>query len=565
MIGKEKIHISVVVIGHVNFGKSTTIGHLIYKLGGINKHVVDGFEKEATEINKRSFKYAWVLDKLKAERQRSTLNIHGGIKGPSSAFMNRGVRLLCVDNFHKKHYCVVVASHYMLTRKEKIHISVVVIGHVDSSKSTTTGHLIYKLGGIDKRVVEHFKKEATEIKKRSFKYAWVLDKLKAERECSTLTLKTGKEKIHIRVVVVRHVDSSKSTTTGHLIYKLGGKEKIHISVVVIGHVDSTKSTTTGHLIYKWGGIDKRAVEHFEKEATKMLKRSYKYAWVSDKQKAEHECSTLTLNVNAQCSTSMFYASTGFLVVYQSNKTKLNEYINGKEKIHISVVVIRHVDSSKSTTTGHLIYKLGGIDKRVVNHFEKEATEMKKRSFKYAWVLDKLKSLEVDSRKSKTIGHLIYKLGGTDKRVVEHFEKEATEMKKRSFKYAWVLDKLKADTGKEKIHIYVVVIGHVDSNKSTTTGHLIYKLGGINKRVVEHFEKEATEMKKRSFKYAWVLDKLNAERECSTLTLNVNAQCSTSTFYVKFLQHICVLEGPFFILAASFSKCSITYLLTPPNL
>ena len=45
-----------------------------------------------------------------------------------------------------------------------------------------------------------------------------------------------------------------------------GKEKTHINIVVIGHVDSGKSTTTGHLIYKCGGIDKRAIEKFEKEA-----------------------------------------------------------------------------------------------------------------------------------------------------------------------------------------------------------------------------------------------------------------------------------------------------------
>ena len=44
------------------------------------------------------------------------------------------------------------------------------------------------------------------------------------------------------------------------------KEKLHISIVVIGHVDSGKSTTTGHLIYKCGGIDKRVIEKFEKEA-----------------------------------------------------------------------------------------------------------------------------------------------------------------------------------------------------------------------------------------------------------------------------------------------------------
>jgi elongation factor 1-alpha len=67
-------------------------------------------------------------------------------------------------------------------------------------------------------------------------------------------------------------------------------------------------------------------------------------------------------------------------------------------------------------------------------------------------------------------------------------------------------------GKEKVHINIVVIGHVDSGKSTTTGHLIYKCGGIDKRTIEKFEKEAKEMGKGSFKYAWVLDKLKAERE-----------------------------------------------------
>lgn len=67
-------------------------------------------------------------------------------------------------------------------------------------------------------------------------------------------------------------------------------------------------------------------------------------------------------------------------------------------------------------------------------------------------------------------------------------------------------------GKEKPHINLVVIGHVDAGKSTTTGHLIYKCGGIDKRTIEKYEKEAAEMGKSSFKYAWVLDNLKAERE-----------------------------------------------------
>ena len=69
-----------------------------------------------------------------------------------------------------------------MSKKDKTHINLVVIGHVDSGKSTSTGHLIYKCGGIDKRTIEKFEKEAAEAGKASFKYAWVMDKLKSERE-----------------------------------------------------------------------------------------------------------------------------------------------------------------------------------------------------------------------------------------------------------------------------------------------------------------------------------------------------------------------------------------------
>jgi len=69
-----------------------------------------------------------------------------------------------------------------MSRRTKLHVNLVVIGHVDAGKSTSTGHLIYKCGGIDKRTIEKFEKESSDAGKGSFKYAWVLDKLKAERE-----------------------------------------------------------------------------------------------------------------------------------------------------------------------------------------------------------------------------------------------------------------------------------------------------------------------------------------------------------------------------------------------
>jgi len=89
-------------------------------------------------------------------------------------------------------------------------------------------------------------------------------------------------------------------------------------------------------------------------------------------------------------------------------------------------------------------------------------------------------------------------------------------------------------GKEKVHINIVVIGHVDSGKSTTTGHLIYKCGGIDKRTIEKFEKEAQEMGKGSFKYAWVLDKLKAERERG-ITIDIALwKFETDKYYVTII-------------------------------
>ncbi|KAF3815827.1 hypothetical protein GH733_016228 [Mirounga leonina] len=87
-------------------------------------------------------------------------------------------------------------------------------------------------------------------------------------------------------------------------------------------------------------------------------------------------------------------------------------------------------------------------------------------------------------------------------------------------------------GKEKTHISIIIItGHVESGKSTTTGHLICKCGGIDKRTIKKIEKEAAEMGKGSFKYAWVLDKLKAEHECG-ITIDIALwRFETSKYYV----------------------------------
>ncbi|MES1919925.1 Ef1a-f2p [Bonamia ostreae] len=69
-----------------------------------------------------------------------------------------------------------------MSKKELPNLNIVIIGHVDSGKSTTCGQLIANLGKIDQRVLDKYAKEANEMGKGSFKWAWVMDNLKAERE-----------------------------------------------------------------------------------------------------------------------------------------------------------------------------------------------------------------------------------------------------------------------------------------------------------------------------------------------------------------------------------------------
>ncbi len=66
----EKPHLNLVIMGHVDHGKSTTMGHLLYLAGSIDERVIKSFEEQAKVLGKETFKFAWVLDNLKEERER---------------------------------------------------------------------------------------------------------------------------------------------------------------------------------------------------------------------------------------------------------------------------------------------------------------------------------------------------------------------------------------------------------------------------------------------------------------------------------------------------------------
>ncbi|XP_078068692.1 HBS1-like protein isoform X2 [Mustelus asterias] len=66
--GKQLLNL--VVIGHVDAGKSTLMGHLLYLLGKVNKRIMHKYEQESKKAGKASFAFAWVLDETGEERER---------------------------------------------------------------------------------------------------------------------------------------------------------------------------------------------------------------------------------------------------------------------------------------------------------------------------------------------------------------------------------------------------------------------------------------------------------------------------------------------------------------
>lgn len=90
-----------------------------------------------------------------------------------------------------------------MTEQKEQYINVCFLGHVDSGKSTTIGHLCYKLGAIDKRTLEKLEDAAREHGKGSFSYAFFCDNNKAERESgitiqvSMKVVKTAKHTVNI--------------------------------------------------------------------------------------------------------------------------------------------------------------------------------------------------------------------------------------------------------------------------------------------------------------------------------------------------------------------------------
>lgn len=126
----------------------------------------------------------------------------------------------------------------------KPHLNVVFIGHVDHGKSTTVGRLLLDTGAIDARIIEQYRKEAAEKGKATFEFAWVMDRLKEERERGVTIDVAHKEfessKYYITIIdAPGHRDFVKNMITG--------TSQADAAVLVVSAKEGVQEQTREHI------------------------------------------------------------------------------------------------------------------------------------------------------------------------------------------------------------------------------------------------------------------------------------------------------------------------------
>ena len=158
-MAKGKPHLNVVFIGHVDHGKSTTVGRLLFDAGVIDEAAMRKLKEKAQELGKAGFEFAFVMDQLKEERERG----------------------LTIDLAHKKfetpkyYFTIIDAPGHkdfiknMITGASQADAGVLVVAASEGVMAQTKEHIfLSKTLGVDQLIVAVNKMDVKNYEEKAF-------------------------------------------------------------------------------------------------------------------------------------------------------------------------------------------------------------------------------------------------------------------------------------------------------------------------------------------------------------------------------------------------------------
>jgi elongation factor 1-alpha len=182
-MAREKEHINLVFIGHVDHGKSTTVGRLLFDAGSIDEQTMRKLKEKAEQLGKKGFEFAFVMDNLKEEQERG----------------------VTIDLAHKrfdtdKYYFTVIDApghrdfiKNMITGASQADCAVLVVAANDGVNAQTIEHLkLSKIFGVGQLIVavnkmdisgvdwseDKYNKVVEEVKKHATQAGWKADDIR---------------------------------------------------------------------------------------------------------------------------------------------------------------------------------------------------------------------------------------------------------------------------------------------------------------------------------------------------------------------------------------------------
>ena len=181
----EKELINVVFIGHVDHGKSTTVGRLLYDGGALSEQEYRKLEEEAKSRGKGTFVFAYVMDNLKEERERG-ITIDVSYK----RFDAKNHQFTIIDAPGHKDFV-----KNMITGTSQADVAVLVVAAESGIQPQTKEHaFLAKVMGINQIVVAINKMDAINYDEAKFKELQI--------EVNKLLTTTGYKPDNIKIVPI---------------------------------------------------------------------------------------------------------------------------------------------------------------------------------------------------------------------------------------------------------------------------------------------------------------------------------------------------------------------------